>query len=219
MVLRNFEARLERLVEGMFAKAFRSGLQPVEVGRRLVKTLDANPTLDTKGRQIVPNEFVVRLASEDYERFTQLEDSLIAELITTVRQHAEDEDLLFRGRVAVSLEEDPELSVGIFRVDARFNDTTADVLPAYLELPDGQRVELGPRVLRIGRMTDCDVVLADPNASRYHAELHPAGDAYELVDLGSTNGSRVNGERVSRRVLLDGDQLRFGTITLKFRLA
>src|SRR5680860_740995 len=125
MVLRSFEDRLERMVEGIFARAFRSGLQPVEVGRRLVKEVDGNRTLDTQGRQIVPNAFMVRLAPEDHERFAQIHESLIAELSTTVRQYADENELRFLGGVSVGFESDERLRVGIFRVHGAFDEAAA----------------------------------------------------------------------------------------------
>ena len=102
MVLRDFEDRLERLVEGVFARVFRTGLQPVEIGRRLVKELEANRTLDVRGRPIAPNRFVIRLASSDHERFAQIQESLIAELRAVVRGHATGEGFRFLGPVRLS---------------------------------------------------------------------------------------------------------------------
>ncbi len=203
----------------MFARAFRTGLQPVEVGRRLIRELDAHRTLDVSGRPVGPNRFGIRLASEDYEKFMKIRESLVKELSSSVRDHAHAEGLLFLGRVAIEMFEDPEMTVGIFRVDSSFDETAAVAAPpAYLELPDGQRVELSQRIATIGRLPDCDVILDDPNASRNHAELHPEGDTYLLVDLGSTNGSKVNGQRSNGRLLADGDELTFGIVSLVFHL-
>jgi len=220
MVLRNFEDRLERLVEGMFARAFRSGLQPVEIGRRLVKDLDGNQTLDVHGRRIAPNRFDVRLAPKDYSRFAQIQESLVSELKATLRDRATDEEVRFLGPIAVTMTEDQSLTVGIFRVEPTFDESTPGTgHGAQLELPDGQLVELGQGPATIGRIPESTVVLADPNASRNHAELRVAGDSYELIDLGSTNGSRVNGHKVARQLLQDGDELTFGTVKLQFRLS
>ena len=218
MVLRDFEDRLERLVEGMFARAFRTGLQPVEIGRRLVKELDANRTLDVRGRSVAPNHFVIHLDPADSDRFAKIQDSLISELRTTVREHATAEGFRFLGPVRLQLVEDPGGTVGMFRVDAGFDETPPADHHGYLELPDGQLVGLGVEPATIGRVPESTIVLSDPNASRHHAEIHLDGDSFELVDLGSTNGSRVNGQNVSRQLLVDGDELTFGTIRLRFRL-
>jgi hypothetical protein len=219
MVLRNFEDRLERLVEGMFARAFKSGLEPVEIGRRLVKTMDANRNLDVRGRTIAPNSFDVKLASSDFERFAQIEESLRIELATIVREHAQSESMLFLGRVAVALTEHPPHVVGIFSIEPSFDEAaTEGVPPAHLELADGRRIPLANTVATFGRLPESTLQLDDPNASRRHAELRPDGDSFVLVDLGSTNGSKVNGTKVHRQHLNDGDELTFGTITLTFRL-
>lgn len=219
MVLRNFEDRLERLVEGMFARAFKSGLQPVEIGRRLVREVDAHRALDVRGRTIAPNRFTVHLATEDAERFAQIDASLQAELATIVRQHAQEQEILFLGRVAIDFLTEPEQVVGMFRIDSEFDDrVTEGSPPAYLLLSDNTQVALPNAVATLGRLPESTLVLSDPNASRRHAELHPDGDTYALVDLGSTNGSRVNGRRVDRQLLSDGDRLTFGTITVTFHL-
>ncbi len=218
MALRGFEDRLERMVEGIFSRAFKSGLQPVEVGRKLIREVDANRTIDVRGRRIAPNRFTIRLALDDHQRFFSIQESLVRELAGTVREHAQEQDLLFLGRVGVDFEADPDLRVGVFRVRASFDESAEASSPVFLELPDGSELALGRGIATIGRLTESTVVLNDPNASRHHAELQPDGDSYALVDLGSTNGSRVNGVKVERQVLRDGDELTFGTITLTFRL-
>ena len=219
MALRGFEDRLERMVEGMFARAFKSGLQPVEVGRKLVREVDAQRTIDVRGRRIAPNEFLVRLSPDDHRRFADIQESLVRELAGTIREHAQEEELLFLGHVCVSLEPDDGLRVGVFRVKTRFNDSDEASNAVYLELPDGSTLPLARETATIGRLTDSTIVLNDPNASRRHAELQLDGDSYALVDLGSTNGSRVNGVKVERQLLRDGDELTFGTVTMTFRLA
>lgn len=218
MVLRSFEDRLERLVEGMFARAFRSGLQPVELGRRLIKEMDTSRTLDVRGRSLAPNRFVIRVSAEDQERFAQVQQSLTQELQATVREHAEAEQLMFLGRVSVEISADPNLKVGLFKVHPSYDERIpADGPNAWFEGPDGSQHHIRGEVSTIGRSSESDIVINDQNVSRRHAELHAVGDNYELVDLGSTNGSKVNGQRVGRLPLSDGDQVAFGAITLRFR--
>jgi pSer/pThr/pTyr-binding forkhead associated (FHA) protein len=83
-------------------------------------------------------------------------------------------------------------------------------------LPTGERVVLGEFVVTVGRMPESTIVLADPNVSRNHAEVRPQGDGYVVVDLGSTNGTRVNGVRVSEQALRDGDEIMFGNTRVVF---
>jgi len=220
LVLRGFEDRLERMVEGVFARAFRSGLQPVEIGRRLVREIDAGRRIDVNGRTLAPNCYQIRVSPEDHQRFVPMEQSLIAELANTVREHAGDTGLSFLGPVTVDLASAPNLKVGTFKIHPKYDETVAPaVINAWLETPDGQRHRIGGPVATIGRVTDCDIAINDPNVSRHHAELHTVGDSIELVDLGSTNGCKVNGRRVGRQPLNDGDQVTFGAITLRFRRA
>ena len=202
----------------MFARAFRSGLQPVEIGRRLVREMDTSKTLDVRGRALAPNRFVIRVSVEDHTRFGQIQQSLTNELMATVREHAAAEGLAFLGRVSVELQADPNLRVGMFRVHPSYDERVVGDEPnAWLESPDGQQHQLSGGVSTIGRLSDCDIIINDQNVSRRHAELHAVGDDYVLVDLGSTNGSKVNGQRVHRHQLSDGDQVTFGAITLRFR--
>ncbi len=218
MVLKSFEDRLERLVEGMFSRAFKSGLQPVEVGRRLIREMEASRTVDVSGRALAPNRFVIRISEEDHQRFAEFEKSLIAELAATVRGYAAQENLSFIGRVSVELQADPTIRVGMFRLHPSYDERLPEVEPdGWLEGHDGVRYRLKNGVMSIGRMSTGDIVLSDPNVSRRHAELHPLGDTYQLVDLGSTNGCKVNGQRIERQVLVDGDELTFGPVTLRFR--
>jgi hypothetical protein len=202
----------------MFARAFRSGLQPVELGRRLIKERDTSRTVDVRGRTLAPNRFVIRVSVEDHARFGQVQQSLINELTATVRDHAKEEGLTFLGRVSVELEADGSLRVGVFRVHPTYDERIpVDQPNAWLEGPDGQHHLLRGAVSTIGRLSDSDIVINDQNVSRRHAELHAIGDTYDLVDLGSTNGCKVNGQRVQRHTLVDGDQVTFGAITLRFR--
>ncbi len=215
MGLQQFERRLERLVEGVFARAFRSGLQPVEVGRRLTREMDLRRTVAPRGT-ITPNTFRVVLAPSDRSRFVPIEEELVAELVSVARDHARSEGYVLLGRVSVTIETDPSLSPGTLVVATEMDRTRGP--GAAVVLPDGRRVELGDRPLAMGRLPDCDVVLADPNVSRRHVEVRPAGDGtYLLADLGSTNGTRVNGIRVQgTQPLQPGDQITVGATTLQF---
>jgi hypothetical protein len=202
----------------MFARAFRSGLQPVELGRRLIKEIDTSRRVDVRGQTLAANRFVIRVSVEDHARFGQVQQSLINELNATVRDHAKEEGLTFLGRVSVELEADANLRVGVFRIHPSYDERIPlDEPNAWLEGPDGQHHMLRAAVSTIGRLSDSDIVINDQNVSRKHAELHAVGDSYELVDLGSTNGCKVNGQRVQRHTLADGDQVTFGAITLRFR--
>ncbi|MGH9037652.1 MAG: DUF3662 domain-containing protein, partial [Acidimicrobiia bacterium] len=115
MGLTGFERRLEALVEGVFSRASRSGLQPVEIGRRLARELDDRRTVGVHGL-IAPNRFTVRLSPADRERFASFEEALGRELADAVRTHARDEGYGFLGQVVVELESDPDRKPGQYAV-------------------------------------------------------------------------------------------------------
>jgi Protein of unknown function (DUF3662)/FHA domain len=218
MGLQQFERRLERMVEGVFARAFRGGLQPVEIGRRLTREMDLRRTIAPKGT-LAPNEFVVALSPSDRARFTSIESELTAELVSVAEDHAQVERYSFLGPVTVTMKTDPELSPGMVLVSGEMVKQE-EPTKFHLVLPDGNRRELGARPLTIGRLPDCGVVLGDPNVSRYHAEIRPASGGtgeYEISDMGSTNGTKVNGiPLVGAQVLRDGDQITVGATAMRF---
>jgi hypothetical protein len=216
VVLRAFERRLERAVEGMFARAFRSGLRPVELGRRLVREMDDHRTVGVNGQTLVPNHYLVELGPEDTASFADIRDALTAELCDALRDHAREEGYAFMGPVRVEFGVDPERRAGTFDVVAKLRQGQGGVGAGSVLLPDGRRVTLGEEVVRIGRLPDCGVQLADSNVSRHHAEIRPSGEGFLLVDLGSTNGTKVNGVRVAERLLRDADEVTVGTTRLTF---
>jgi hypothetical protein len=214
MGLQRFERRLERLVEGAFAKAFRSGLQPVEIGRRLVRELDAGRTLGVRGT-VVPNHFEVWLSSEDSERFAGFHDALVRELQSAVRDHARDEGYHFTGPVEIELCVDEQRGRGDMKVVAHIVEGEGGLVGS-LVLPDGRRLQLGDDVAVIGRLPDCAIALSDPQVSRHHAEVRPDGVGFRVVDLGSTNGTQVNGAVVSEQMLRDGDVIVVGSTSIRY---
>jgi hypothetical protein len=223
MGLQQFERRLERLVEGVFARAFRSGLQPVEIGRRLTREMDLRRTVAPRGT-IVPNQFTVALAASDRARFDAIEDELIEELVAVAEEHASAERYLFLGPVTVTMETDEDLAAGMALVSGEVV-RSADAGRPRLVLPDGRIVDLTDKPLVIGRLPDSGLVLADPNVSRYHAEVRPApagqsGAEYEIADLSSTNGTKVNGVPVTgTEALREGDAITVGATTIRFERA
>jgi len=215
MGLQQFEQRLERLVEGAFSKGLRPGLQPVEIGRRLTREMDLLRRVGVRGL-IAPNFFVVTLSPQDADRFRSFVDVLARELGDAAREHARTENYIFVGPVEVEVHLDESLKAGRFTVEAEVVEGP-DGLPAgSVLLPDGNRILLESEPLTIGRLPECSIVLNDPNVSRRHAELQRRGGEVVVVDLQSTNGTRVNGVPIRERALADGDEITVGTTTLRF---
>jgi hypothetical protein len=217
MGLQQFEERLERLVEGTLAKPFRSNLQPVEIGRRLTREMDLHRRVGVRGL-IAPNAFAVTLAPGDVERFSNFIDALSRELADAAREHAKLEGYSFVGPVEVEIFEGAKLKPGRFTVEAEVQEDADGGFLAEIVLTDGRRVQIGVEPLVIGRLPECGVVLADSNVSRRHAELRRAGDSVVLTDLGSTNGTRVNGAPIRERVLVSGDEVSVGSTKLIFEM-
>ncbi|HTT85737.1 MAG TPA: DUF3662 and FHA domain-containing protein [Acidimicrobiales bacterium] len=215
MGLQQFEQRLERLVEGAFSKAVRGGLQPVEIARRLTREMDLIRRVGVKGL-IAPNAFLVFLSPEDARRFDSFADALARELGDAAREHARAEGYEFVGPVTVGLHSSDTLRRGRFTVTAEVKEGPDGVAAGSLVLPDGSRIVLGVEPIVIGRLPECAVVLNDQNVSRRHAEIRRSGSDVVVVDLRSTNGTRVNGNPVTERVLEDGDDIMVGTTVLRF---
>jgi len=122
-VLQRFERRLGGMVEGLFARAFKSEVQPVEVAATLQRELDERAAVVGRDRILVPNHFVVELGDHDYDRLAPYEKPLTHELGAMVREHAEDQRYTFVGPVAVELARINTLDTGMFKV-------RSDVAPA-----------------------------------------------------------------------------------------
>jgi hypothetical protein len=244
-VLRSIESKLESLFEGVFGRAFRTNVQPVELARKLVKEMDDHRNVSVS-RVYVPNEYSVYLAPGDREQFATYEAQLQDELGDYLAEHARRESYALLTPPRVEFETDDELDVGVFGIATRMvqpegrgeEGPPTDVEPSAAPVPqpteaasavelgvqrevavlawEGKRQELEKRRIVIGRSKDADVQVTDPNVSRRHAEIRQEGATYWLVDLDSTNGIEVGGKRVKRLKLEDGSRFTVGSTELVF---
>ena len=215
MVLKGVENRLERLFERTLARPFKSGLQPIEIGQRIIREVDLTRRLSSQG-SISPNDIKVWLSPEDAERFAGFQKALISELAETVRQHAVSEGYNFVGPVNVEVFIDDDLKIGDVAVQTDF--IGGDSQPRLLA-SDGRTFKIGDRPLIIGRSPDVEVVINDTNVSRRHAELWRTSDGVAVRDLQSTNGTFVNGHRIDAVSLSPRDDLTIGALHLRIELA
>jgi hypothetical protein len=217
------------MVEGFFATAFRSGLQPVELAKRILREMDAGKSVGVKGVW-APNHFVFTLSSEDAERFQQVEGALVGELKQVVRDAAAERGWGLVGPPEIEFRTDDSLGRGQFGCDATLVEGEPEPAPApstaggeavIVLLEEGQEArtyQLHKQSVAIGRLPECDIVISDPGASRRHATItREDGAEYVLTDLGSTNGTLVNDEPVGEHVLSDGDRITIGNTVLEFR--
>ena len=218
MGLQQVERRLERLVEGVFSKAFRGGLQPVELGRRLTREMEAGRTVSVRGT-VAPNYAEITLSEFDAERFETFADALVHELEDAMREHARDRSYRFIGPVHVQLYQDPDFKKSEYTLTVEVRQGPGGLPAAALVSKDGSRIAIGEDPVRIGRAPESEIPLTDSTVSRRHAEIVRDGDAWVIRDLGSSNGTKVNGAGVVEQILEDGDEIRVGSVTLRFEIS
>ena len=236
-MLQRFESRLEQVVSGAFAKAFRSAVQPVEVAAALQREVDNSAQILSRNRRLVPNQFHVELSPADHARLAPYSSTLAEELTEMLREHAQDQAYVFTGPVSIAFDERDDLGTGRFRVrsaaqakvtpspERATTDTAVRRAEVVLEV-NGARHPLEPPGLVVGRGTDADLRINDPGVSRRHAEVRvyardpddPRDTGVSIVDLDSTNGVFVNDRRVERAALRDGDTVKVGHTSMTVRL-
>ncbi len=118
-VLKRFEQRLEGLVNGTFAKVFKSEVQPVEIAGALQRECDNNATIWNRDRTVVPNDFIVELSAPDFERLSPYSGQLGDELSGMVGDYAQQQRYTFMGTIKVHLEKADDLDTGLYRVRSR----------------------------------------------------------------------------------------------------
>src|SRR6478672_10886392 len=244
-MLRNLEAKLGGLVEGAFSRAFKSSVEPVELARKLAKEMEESKSVSVS-RVYVPNHYVVFLSPDDREQFQSYEVALKKELSDYLLERARSEGLALVTRPQIEFKTDPRLAIGEFGIQAQLlgephgdeEPPQADYGHTMVYTPekaappptdagepprgrgllvfDGRRSVLTGERTTIGRSRECDIVVDDPNVSRKHAEVRRTIDGWAVVDLGSTNGIKVNGRRVKDAVLSPGDEITLGLISLEF---
>ncbi len=283
-VLRTIERKIEGLFEGVFGRAFRTHVQPVELARKLAKEMDEHRSVSVS-RVYVPNEYTVYLSSADRQQFVSYEGSLVGELQEYLTEHARREAYALLTPPRVRFAVDDDLAVGEFGIATRvaqpedgvpslpapvpaaagaarsvsipampIPDTPAAPSPVAVPAPaavaapattmiyrqdgeagsvresapsaaprevvtltlDGRAHPVTSHSTVIGRSRECDLRIVDGNASRRHAEVVREDADYVIVDLGSTNGTELNGRRITRATLSDGDRITIGATDLVF---
>ena len=235
--LQRFEHKLEQAISGVFARTFRSAVQPVEIAAALQRELDNKAQILSRERRLVPNAFSVELAQSDLDRLAPYDSALAAELTEQLQEHADLQSYVFPGPIRIAFEAAEDLGTGRFRVlsraeasvsgHARYNARSRT--RAVLEV-NGTRHPLQPPGLVVGRGSEADLRINDPGVSRRHAEFLVTAQAspsaapgegplqIEVHDMGSTNGITVDGHKVSRAALRDGSRVQIGHTSLVVRL-
>ena len=215
MVLKKVENRLERLFERTLSRPFKNALQPVEIGTRIVREVDLTRRLSSQG-PISPNQIRLWLGPVDAARFEGFQKALVSELEETVRQHAVSEVYSFVGPVVVEIFIDDDIKIGDLAVKTEF--VGGESQPRLIA-SDGRSFPVGEHPLIIGRSPDVAVVVNDTNVSRRHAEVWRTSEGVAVRDLQSTNGTFVNGHRISAVSLSPRDDITVGTLHFRIELA
>ena len=215
-LLDSFERGLERAVNGAFAKTFRSGIQPVEIASALRSELDTNAAVVSRDRILVPNTFTVYLSSGDLERMRALGSQLTGELDGLVHTHARTQHYSFSSPVSIALAEDPKLSTGQLRVESSSAGGRVS-WRGVLEIGGRQHPLVSARTV-IGRGSDADITIADAGTSRKHVEILWDGERAMVRDLGSTNGTKLNGRKIGEAPLPSDATVTIGRTDIVFRV-
>lgn len=224
--LHEIERRLENVVNGVFARAFRSEVEPIEIATRLTRELDSQAKLLNRDKKLVPNNFTVFLSQHDYDELAPMARAINDDIVPEMRRHAGERKYVFNGPIRIDYECDDSLTVGRFRVESEAVATVAETggaasttaikrAPLVLEV-NGVRHPLLPPGFTIGRGSEADLRINDPGISRKHAHIIVRQDsdgdvAVSIEDLGSTNGVIVNGQRVTNVALTDGSRIEIGS--------
>jgi hypothetical protein len=253
-ILKNIEKRMESLVEGVFGRAFRRQIHPVEIAKGLTKQMDEGRMVSIS-RTYAPNDFTVHLSKEDTEAIQAYQDALRDELIQYASTHADNKDYHLMTPPRVRFETEDSLRFGEFGITAKLTggdgprekgapqDTSGQTRIFRSEDAGGGTASISPEEARrhglarevvelvldektypldgrgpwtIGRSQENDIVVSDPNVSRRHARLSRADNGFVVEDLGSTNGTLLDGAPIDRERIESGDELTFGQITARF---
>ncbi|MFZ1362473.1 MAG: DUF3662 and FHA domain-containing protein [Candidatus Nanopelagicales bacterium] len=221
-LLDRFEQQVDKTVNGAFAKAFKSEVQPVELAAAIQHNMDDRAAIVSRGRTVVPNSFVVELSQEDFDRLTVYAEPLQAELAGLARDYAEQQQYSFLGPVTVHFQLDDQLTTGISHVvseakaavSSKSGHVASDSEPRLVAA--GGEYPLASGTTRIGRGADADIRIDDSGVSRHHVDI-VVGRGVTIRDLGSTNGTYVDGKRITELALRDGATIKVGSTTLTFR--
>lgn len=230
-----FLARIEQacaaFIERAFAKTFPSDLEPAQIARKLVATMEAR-TRGEDGKMVAPGAYIVYVNPDDYDRLSEHQAYLEREWAELLRDLAARVGVRFKDEPNVEMV--PRISIPAGAVDvAVIDEATVDIriaAPEPKRLPRRFHLRMMKGVPAygvyyvegkslIGRSEECDVFLVDPSVSRTHAIVEVVEGEPNVRDLGSTNGTFVNGARIESSALRSGDQLMFGNTEMRFEVA
>ncbi|WP_024368147.1 FhaA domain-containing protein [Arthrobacter sp. TB 26] len=235
-LLDKVERGIEKAVRGVFSTGSRAQVEPVEIASHLRREVDNKAITIAAGRTLAPNVFDVLLSDADFQRAQEWGTPLAEELCDVVINHVRSQGYTLQGPVRISFRRDEERRAGDFEIKSRTEKTSSPAQPAAhggmpaapTRMPsrmqpvldiDGQRYSLNAPSIVLGRSSEADILIDDTGVSRRHLEIRTGTGTAQAVDLGSTNGSYVNGHKiVGSSELTDGTTITMGRTKIIFRL-
>ena len=214
--LENFEKGLERIVTGAFSKTFKSELQPIEIAAAIRSEMDAKASIVSRDRILAPNTFVVRLSAADFTRMRALGGALVTELTDLTQKHAAKQGFQFGAALDIKLIEDGSLALGQVTVSSTTEAIEVTWTPALDH--NGRRYLLTGARTSVGRDASADIQIDDSGLSRKHFEVLWDGSKAGVRDLGSTNGTKLNGQTISESPLQNDSVITAGRSEFVFRV-
>ena len=214
--IENFEKGLERLINGAFSKTFKSELQLVEIGAAIKNEMDSKSSILSRDRILAPNSYAVRLSSPDYARIRTLGQAAIDELIELATKHARKQNFQFGAALAIKFAEDPTLPIGRVTVSSTSANLKVEWQPA-LDV-GGKRYDITKPRTTVGRDASADIQINDAGLSRKHFEVVWDGSRGGVRDLQSTNGTKVDGRKISETGIAADQVITAGQTTFVFRV-
>lgn len=239
--LDKFEGFFQRIMEESVGRIFRTPVQPAEIGRRIERAMESNQVISVEG-VIVPNDYQVVMNPQDMVVFADFVPSLCRQMEEWLVDLAADRGYGFVDHVRVQINGDDNVGRRSIYVDAsiielpdydrsaqdeiqrtevmRVIESTGSVPPKLLRFVEGPHVGdaviMRRQMLTIGRALDNDVVVDSAEVSRHHARVEHRDGGFWIVDLGSTNGTSVNGGQIDEHELQHGDRMTLGNVVLEF---
>jgi hypothetical protein len=239
-ILDRFEQSFERLMEGSIGRIFRSPVQPAEIGRKLERAMMSNQVVSVDST-LVPNDYHVAMHPEDMVVFADYVSSLCRQMETWLGEVAGENGMTTIDRIRVQIIGDETVPRRAIQVSAAIADRpdlgpqeqeaiqrtevyrvireTSGVPPLRIRFISGaqfgQEMILRKSITTVGRSLDNDLVLESGDVSRHHARFEASQEDMRIVDLDSTNGTRVNGKQIKSQSIRAGDEVSFGTLTVQ----
>jgi hypothetical protein len=224
--LSRIEETCAAFIERAFAKTFPSDLEPAQIARKLVATMEARTMQDGERGMAAPNRYDVVVHEEDFERLAPHRGYLEREWATLLSDVAQRVGITFLGgKPVVSLHAGSGIVAGAMEIEASSDETIAItharrtyVLRMIKGVPADRSFTLRG-TMSVGRNEDREIFLVDPSVSRTHAMIETEGGFPVVHDLASKNGTFVNGDRVTTKALSAGDTVAFGNTVMRVELA